>query len=317
MKTLLALALMAAPALADTAAAVNTRIGPGYQRFAATTATLADAAGDTCARDVLIPLFNDAFDAWIAVAHIRIGPVEDAGRGLAIAFWPDTRGTGKRVLDELTQGTAPLDGFERQSVAARGLFALERLLYDPAYSSARGCDVIVAASEDLARMAAAILEEWYPFAGLMLSAGTAENHRFLTREEATQAIYTQIVTGLAFNADMRLGRPMGSFDHPRPERAEARLSQRSLRNLRLSLAAIEADALSLKPDIPRTFKAMEKARRFADRMDDADFAGVADPAGRLKLEILRQQLLAVSDAVEDEIGGALGVGTGFNAADGD
>ncbi|WP_136682494.1 imelysin family protein [Falsirhodobacter xinxiangensis] len=317
MKTLLALVLMAAPAFADTATVVNARIGPGYQRFAATAAELADTAADTCAREVLIPLFNDTFDAWIAVAHIRIGPVEDDGRGLAIAFWPDTRGTGKRVLDELTQGTAPLDGFERQSVAARGLFALERLLYDPAYSSARGCEVIGAAATDLQRMSGAILEEWYRFAGLMLTAGAPGNHRFLTREEATQAIYTQIMTGLAFNADMRLGRPMGSFDHPRPERAEARLSQRSLRNLRLSLAAIEADALSLKPDIPRTFQAMEKARRFADRMDDPDFADAATPEGWLKLEILQQLIHAVIEAAQNEIGGALGIGAGFNTTDGD
>lgn len=317
MKTLFALVLMAAPAFADTAAVVNTRIGPGYQRFAAAAGELADSARDTCARDVLIPLFNDVFDAWIAVGHIRIGPVEDEGRGLAIAFWPDTRGTGKRVLDELAEGTAPLDGFERQSVAARGLFALERLLYDPAYSSARGCEVIVATAADLERMADAIHDEWYRFAGLMLSAGAPGNHQFLSRNEAVQAIYTQIVTGLAFNADTRLGRPMGSFDHPRPERAEARLSQRSLRNLRLSLAAIEADALSLKPDIPRTFKAMEKARALADRLDDPDFSDVATPAGRLKLEILQQTIRAVIEAAEDEIGGALGVGAGFNAADGD
>lgn len=317
MKALAALLLMTAPAFADMAAVVGTRIGPGYERFAAATQLLADTAAGTCSVEAIIPRYHEAFDAWIAVAHFRIGPVEEDGRGLAIAFWPDPRGATEKGLGQLMASAAPLDAdsFARQSVAVRGLFALDRLLF--VRSDARGCALVRAVTRDLDRMADEILAEWHGFARLLITAGEQGNTRFLTQDEAVQAVYTQIITGLEFNADTRLGRPMGTFERPRPERAEAHLSGRSLRNLRLSLAAIEGDMLALKPDIPHTFIQMDRARAQAQQMTDTDFSGVASPEGRLKLEILQQTIHRVRDAAVDEIAPALGVNAGFNAADGD
>ncbi len=47
------------------------------------------------------------------------------------------------------------------------------------------------------------------------------------------------------------------------------------------------------------------------------FAGVADPQGHLKVEILQQAVTAVRDTALAELGPELDVGIGFNAADGD
>lgn len=316
MKFLIALVLMVAPAFADSAAVLNTRLWPGYDRFAQTTRELSQAAMRTCAPDTLHAPFNSAFDAWMAVAHFRIGPVETDGRGLAIAFWPDTRGTTARGLAQLIAGDVP-ENFSAQSVAVRGFFAMERLLYDADLQGPQKCELTRAVALDLARMAAEIRTEWPEFAAQLQTAGASGNTRFLSRAEATQAVFTQIVTGLEFNADTRLGRPMGTFERPRPERAEARLSSRSLRNLRLSLAAIEADIIALKSDIPRTFTAMERVRHMVDRLEDPSFAGAQTPAGRLKLEALQQTIHYARDVVMAEIAPALGISAGFNAADGD
>jgi predicted lipoprotein len=114
-----------------------------------------------------------------------------------------------------------------------------------------------------------------------------------------------------------LGRPLGTFDRPRPERAEARLSGRALQNVTVSLAALRDMALALSPDSPKTAAAFDRAITLTVSLDDPGLQGVADPQGWLKVEILQQSVQATRDAALAEIGPALGVGIGFNAADGD
>ncbi|MCB1403259.1 MAG: signal peptidase, partial [Rhodobacteraceae bacterium] len=64
-----------------------------------------------------------------------IGPSETGA--LSIAFWPDDRGFTARTLAGLIAAEDPIAGdpagYGEVSIAARGLFALEMLLYDPAF----------------------------------------------------------------------------------------------------------------------------------------------------------------------------------------
>lgn len=320
-RLLAAFLLLAAPARADVAEAVREAILPGYAAFAESTAALAGAAAESCEAEALRPAFHAAFDAWIGVAHLRLGPVEEEGRALAIAFWPDPKGLGAKAQAGLLAGDPALlepERFAQQSVAARGLMALERLLYPAGAPEADPCPLIRATAADLARIAAAISAEWRAgYARLLLDPGGEGNTRFLTGTEARQAIFTQIGAGLEFLAEQRLGRPLGSFDRPRPERAEAVASGRSLRNIRLSLAAMRALAEALAPDSPRTLAAFDRAIAQAGALDDPVLAGVAEPQGRLRVEILQQSVRAIRDAALAEMAPALGVGFGFNAQDGD
>ena len=314
----LALCLLAPPAMADVAQVVTDHIRPGYARFATATADL--AALDSCDTATLQPAFQTAFDAWMGVSHLHLGPVEDHGRGLAIAFWPDPKSLGAKAQRGLMTGDpAALTParFAEQSVAARGLMGLERLLYPVAAAPADPCPLIHATASDLARMAAEVDAGWGPFGDLLLTAGQSGNTTFLTDTEARQAMFTQLATGLEFLADQRLGRPLGSFDKPRPERAEARASARSLRNVALSLAALRDLAATLHPDSPLTLAAFDRAMALAARLDDPALQGVADPQGRLKVEILQQAVTAIRETALTEIVPALDVGLGFNALDGD
>ena len=90
---------LAAPALADVDAALNDHILPGYARFAEATKDLAQAAATDCDAEALAPVFHAAFDAWMPVADIRLGPSETGA--LSIAFWPDARGFTPRTLARL------------------------------------------------------------------------------------------------------------------------------------------------------------------------------------------------------------------------
>jgi hypothetical protein len=321
MRLALALCCLATPLFAGVEEAVEDHVLPAFDGFAAETAALAEAARDDCTAAALRPAYQRAFDSWMGVAHLGFGPLEAQGRGLAIAFWPDSRGSVAKTVASLLRDTdaavASPEAFAEVSVAGRGLFALERLLYDTDYGSGDyACRYVQALAEDLARMGAALRRDWTEEAALLTGAGG--NATYLSEREAASALYTALVTALDFTAAQRLGRPLGSFERPRPERAEARRSDRARRNVVLSLMATRALARTLaETEIPATEAAFAAALEAAEALEDANFAEVADPVGRLKVEILQQRVEAARSAVAAEIGAALGLAQGFNSADGD
>jgi uncharacterized protein len=318
MRAILLALLLATPAAADTADVVLNHIRPGHAAFAGSARAL--AALDTCDVQLLRPAFHQAYDDWLRVSHLRFGPAEEEGRGLAILFWPDPKGLGwksqRRLLSEDPATLTP-DALARLSIAARGLSGLERLLYPPDDLDADPCPLIRASAEDLSRMATALEQEWGAYGDLLLTAGEPGNQRFLAKDEATQVLFTQLAAGLDFIADRRLGRPLGILELPRPDLAEARASQRALRNVTLSLQALRDLAAQLAPNSPKTLAAFDHAIELAVALDDPVFDGLSDPAGWLKVEILQQAVRATRAAALAEIGPALGVGLGFNALDGD
>lgn len=317
----LALMLIATPALADFPETVQRHILPGYKALAESTAALAAQAEKTCDVAALQPAYHAAYDAWMLVQHLRFGPVETDGRGLSILYWPDPKALGAKAQKGLLAGDpAKLTpaAFAEQSVAARGLLSLERLLYPAEPLTADPCPLIRATATDLAATSAKVFEEWQGgFAETLITAGEVGNKVYLTRPEARQVLFTQVVTGLEFLDDQRLGRPLGDFDAPHPERAEARASGRSARNVLLSLQALRQMVETLTPDAPKTVAAFDHAIHLAETLDDPAFAGIADPGKRLKVEILQQAVDHVRELVMSELAPELDVGIGFNAADGD
>ena len=312
---------LATPALADFEQTLSDHILPGYAAFAASTQALSDAAAKNCKTDSLKPAFHTAYDAWAAVQHLRFGPAEADGLSVAIAFWPDPKGSGAKSQRALLQGDpsqlTPAH-FPDQSVAARGLTGLERLLYPAEALPADPCALIQATTLDLARMAKIINDNWInTYSTTILTAGDLGNTTFQTRPEVRQTLFTQIVSALEFDKDQRLGRPLGTFDKPRPERAEAVASARSQRNVLISLQSLRAMVVTLTPDASLTLTGFDHAIKLAETLDDPAFAGVATPQGHLKVEILQQAISALTDTVVAELGPELDVGIGFNAADGD
>ncbi|SFB12642.1 hypothetical protein SAMN05421688_3089 [Poseidonocella pacifica] len=327
MRLLLALALLCPlTAQAGVKDVVDGHVLPGTARFAKATAQLDVAASADCTAEAIRPAWNDAYDAWLGISHLQLGPIEAKGRALAIAFWPDTRGLVPRALGSLIAAEDPIasneESFGEVSVAARGLIAMERLLYDEDFAYDAGeyeCNLVRAITHDLSRMAVEIDTEWREdFSRTLLTAGEPGNDTFLTSREADQALYTALLTGLEYNADQRIGRPLGSFDRPRPTRAETWRAGRSLRNVTLSLEALN-DLTEKFADTDTTWTglAFADALSVAVDLDDPIFRGVEEPAGWLKVEILQQRIELVESSVEGEIGAALGLAAGFNSGDGD
>ncbi|WP_170763775.1 imelysin family protein [Ruegeria lacuscaerulensis] len=314
------------PILSDT---VEAHILPGFAALSDATATLTQAAQTDCApgSPQLRAAFHKAFDDWISVSHLRFGPTEVQDRAFALAFWPDTKGFTPKALTGLiaTEDTAVRspEAFAETSIAGRGFFALEQMLYDPRFSEqgseAYRCALVQAIAADIDGNASAINTDWASYATALTQPGGDSPYR--SDDEAMQELYKALITGLEFTSDTRLGRPMGIFHRPRPSRAEARRSERSLRHVELSLAALRELAIRLSADHPGIAAdlddAFAKAITRAQSLDDPSFADVATPQGRLRVEALQQSISDIRAIASAELGPTLGISAGFNSLDGD
>ncbi|WP_138468982.1 imelysin family protein [Poseidonocella sp. HB161398] len=308
--------------------AVEDHIQPGFDALAERSDALVAAAASTCDPQdpALRAAFNDAWDAWIRMSHLRFGPTEVENRAFSFGLWPDARGFIPKTLQGLVDSADPAvddpAAFHDVSIAAHGFTALEFMLYDPQFADAGeyGCKLVRAIAADIATTARLIADDWHgPYAEGLRHPGPDTPYR--SEAEALAALYTQVTTGLQFTEEARLGRPMGEFDRPRPARAEARRSGRSVRHVELSLEGTEALAMILAQDAPEDAEALRKVydRAYVTlaRLGDPALGEVADPMGRFRVETVQQRVGDVLEDVKEHVGGPLGLTQGFNSQDGD
>lgn len=321
-------------AIAERAAGLH--IAPAYERLVEATAALEAPAGD-CDAEALRVGFHAAYDAWMGAQHIAFGPVEADSHRFAIAFWPDTRGFVDKSLDRLIAARDPVvgdaEGFAKVSVAARGLTALETLLFDEDHGAdfsgeegAYRCRLVQAIARDLAHTSAAVLEGWRGDRGyswVMASAGAPENRVYLAPKEPIRALFTSMDGALRTIEDLRLGRPLGSEDRPRPRRAETWRSGRSLRNIELSIAALrdlydKAFAGAVPQAEGEEIEAgFDHAARLAAEAPRPLLEAVAAPEKRAAIEALRKGVHRLNETLRKRLAPAMDVTLGFNAQDGD
>ena len=329
---------LAAPALADiteadfaakVARVVDSHVIPGFDALSEKADMLEAAADGNCAPDnaALRSAWNETFDAWLGVSHLRFGPTEVAERGFALAFWPDPRGATPRTLSKLIADQDPIgtdaDAYADMSVAARGFHAMEFLLFDEQLSAPDDagyhCNLVKTVAGDIANVSADLKDEWVAF-GAELKSPTADSV-FRTSEEAARTLFGSLSTGLQFNYEARLGRPMGTFERPRPRRAENRRSERSLRNVEVSTGAHRALALGFAEEGSELHAELAELFQVTldqiASLDDPAFAGVAEPIGRLRVEAVQTSIGDLREAVALRLGASLGIAAGFNALDGD
>jgi uncharacterized protein len=332
---LLTVVLAVAPVLANAQTAtisdiVDAHILPRFQTLADTSAHLATTAQNDCAvtSQSLQTAYTQAFDAWIDASHLRFGPTEVDDRAFALAFWPDSRGATPRSLTALLTDQDPViaspEDYAAVSIAARGFYAMEFLMYDDELADMGNaddhCTLIQTVTTDIATTSAAILDGWQTdYAARFRSPDVSGIYR--TGEEVLQELFKALTTGLQFTTETRLGRPLGTFERPRPTRAEAWRSGRSIRHVEHSLAALKDLALHLSSDDPelsvRIETSFERAATLLAELDDPIFAGVADPQTRFKVEVIQQSIDKIRALVQNELGPTLGVAAGFNSLDGD
>jgi predicted lipoprotein len=223
------------PVAADTRAAVEEHILPRYAAFAEAARALSDTAAVDCSASGMTNAYHSAYDTWMSISHIQFGPIETRGVALALAFWPDPKDrTGKAITLLLAEDVVPdSETFKDVSIAAQGFPALERLLTETQPDTAASCALKRAIARYIAEVAEDLNTDWQT--GYAAGFAMGDIPPFQTPAEARRALYTALSTSLVFIHDTRLGRPLGTFDRPRPNRAEARRSGRSQRHVVLSL----------------------------------------------------------------------------------
>ncbi|MGH1464096.1 MAG: imelysin family protein [Cognatishimia sp.] len=324
--------LLAPPALANekiVSRVLDDHVLPKFEALAAQATTLNDVAAMHCGPDTpeLRAAYAQTFDAWVLASHLRIGPSEAEDRAFAIAFWPDTKGFTAKGLNALLRDLNPAIydpvEFATLSIAVRGLYALEFLLFDPAFQAEATakyhCNLVQAITHEIQRNATEITWGWQRYQDTLRNPTAGGPYQ--TQADSLREVFKALHAGLQFTSDARLGRPLGTFDRPRPNRAEARRSKRSLRHVALSLSATYDLALLLSDSEPQVRKslmsAFDRALALAADLQDPDFSAVSDPSGRFRVEVLRQSVDRIREIVTSELAPALGVTTGFNALDGD
>lgn len=329
----IAVSLLPATAIAQDSMVANIidhHILPRFERLAAETDILAAVAATTC-DTTSVPLraaYGDAFDAWVSASHLRFGPTEVDDRAFALAFWPDSRGATPKALNRLIADQDPIVGdsedYSDMSIAARGFYAMEFVLYDPALSTSGNdeyrCALLRAIATDTSAVAQDIHDDWVnDYAARLTRLSATGTYR--STGEVLQELLKALSTGLEFTTETRLGRPLGTYDQPRPARAEAWRSERSERHVTRSLEALRelaadlaAGNAELAADLDTAF---DRALDRLARLDDPAFAGVADPISRLNVELIQQSAESIRTLVRERLGPELGVVVGFNSLDGD
>ena len=244
-------------------------------------------------------------------------------RAFALAFWPDPRGSTPKALAALIRDEDPSvyspDNFATVSVAARGFYALEFLLFDEQTSDTGNpeyiCALIKAISTDIAANSAAIFKDWASGYGDLIS--NAGNETYRSDVDAVRQLFTALSSGLEFTSEARLGRPMGTFEKPRPKRAEARRSERSLRHVVLSLKSTQQLAALISSDDVQIESAFAGAIQRAENLEDPTFTNVSNPQGRFRVEDLKQSIDRIRQLLAEKVGPRLGITAGFNSLDGD
>lgn len=306
---------------------VGQDILPGFSDLSRTTAKLAKAANISCTDPDLYRQFGDAFQAWARVSHLRFGPSEEQNRAFALAFWPDPRGKTPKALRKLLMTPdariPATEAFSEISIAARGFYALDHLLFDPEIAALaareRRCALVSAVARDMLATTRDLETAWQRHAPILINPGPHAPYR--TETEVLQVLFKSASTGLQFTADMRFGRPLGTFDKPRPKRAEAWRSGQSLSLIRQAVQGSGGLALQLAADTPdlaqRLDYALTRFDQSAAALNDPILAGVAQPQGRIRVEALLSELNIIRRLVDQDLGAHLGVTAGFNALDGD
>lgn len=320
--------------------AVDAVAVPAYARFGERAAALAKDAEAFCARppgDDPAPLrarFHESMDAWQSVQVVGYGPVEEFNRGQRIHFWPDKKNSGDRQMRQLIkEGKAEsLEGgrIAFASVAIQGLPALETLLFaEQGLSGPDGafrCRLVTAIGINLAHMGEAIVKAWDGPEGYRAKidqAGGPASPYVDHRQAASQA-FNAIHAHLEAVSEVKLAYPLGaSADMARKQKAESWRSERSLRNIRLNLAAVRAMAQAalvpeLTPDTAaQLMAAIDAAEASAAQVPGTLEAAIETEAGWKALGELKVKVKAIARVLEAKAGAELGLQVGFNALDGD
>ena len=281
--------------------------------------------------------YNGTCDAWATAQIVKTGPVSLFLRYDRFAYWPEARNVTQRTLDALLRANDPKEltpqTLAHDNVAAQGLTALERLLYDgdnpeaplKAPDGAWRAAVGKGIAANLSAIAKDVLSDWTAPDGVRaaIAANKPWKSIFADTQEAASLLLTDLVTAFRVMHDIKLLAVTGAnIDAAKPKSAEAWRSGRSQRDLKLNLDAAHAMEKPFAVGATAAHRArLETLFATADKAVaevPADLGeAAADAKRRPQVEAARLAIKAVQTEMAKTLPGDLGLVLGFNSLDGD
>ena len=335
----------AAQAARAVLAVVDRSIIPSYRALAeaadaqekAWTAFAANRAAGNI--ESLKAAYNATADAWARAQLVKTGPLSLFLRSERFAYWPEARNVTQRMLDALIASNDPKElepqTLLRDSVAAQGLTALERLLYDgnnaaqllkaPGKPGEWRTQIGQGIARNMSSIAKDVVSEWTAPDGVRAAIAANKSWKtiFADTPEAASLLLTDLVSAFRLMHDVKLLAVMGaSADVARPRVAESWRSGRSQRNLKLNLEAAQAMTKVWAETVPAAHRTkIDTLYAAALKAMDAAPADLgeaaADPTRRALVETARAGIKAVQVDIAAVLPADLGITLGFNSLDGD
>jgi predicted lipoprotein len=328
---LMLVVVVPARAADDTLARLVERfIVPHYQALSLTADAQEKAWAEFCAKpdamgfEALQRAYLATADSWSQIEFLRYGPIGDEFRAERLSYWPERKNATQKALVQLLakDGIADLapEFFIKTSVAAQGLPALERLLFDDKAQvemlngprKGRRCAVGQAIAWNIVMIARDVRLAW---SNDVVEAIANPD----TAKEATSRIATDFLSTFAYMRDSKL-RPLLGKDaaSARPALAEGWRSKRSKRALTLNLeTALGVAKMIMAGKEGSTPQTITTALGLAEALPDDFGKAAGDVKQRQQFFLLLDALAAARDKAHDEIPPVLGVTVGFNSQDGD
>ena len=325
-------------------ATVEGHIRPAYGRMAKASKNLALIMQAACRTDegvrtpTITKSFMDVAKAWVAVQHIRFGPVTKENRYERIAYWPDPKNLTSRqmsvVLAERDPTVIEAGTLAKKSIALQGLTALERLMTmappEDREEAAFRCAYAQAITDNLVEITSAVETDWSDDKDFVraLAAPGPENPIYRDHREAALEVMKSISVGLEFLKRRKLEAPLGqTIEKARPKRAELWRSGTTLEALYTNFetlmqlyvsSGISAYVKEVDERLDTTLMTSYEQALVTLKAVDKPFSEAAkDKVLRPKLDYVRVLAEDLSLRSSANLANRLGLSLGFNALDGD
>lgn len=269
----------------------------------------------------------ETMQAWMPMQGVTKGPIIELDLSWSVQFWPDKKNITGRKIDQLLQSPqADWSALQisEQSVAVRGLGALELLLFEQQLN-AKNCSLATAISTHLAENSEIIADTWSEqYAPKLLQQSKIEKQQ--------KAIELGLVAELSHQLSFinkKFAMPTGnglSSGQTRPYQAEAWRSQSSMLQLKASYQSLQRYFLqAVKPLLlqeNQPYLAISIEDTFSELLTSWPAEAslkklLSDKSGLKKLYRSKMSMDKLSYQLQEELPIALNIVVGFNATDGD
>lgn len=327
-------------------AAVEGFIRPGYDAFRDSAGIMADKMATLCEapskenHQAATSAFRDAVTDWANIEVVRTGPIIEEYRFERILFYPDRKSTGLKqvqsVLVEADETATDPSTLAVKSVAMQGFGALEFVLAGTGSEKLAGdkqsfrCRYGAAIAGNIANIAGQVADIWNAPDGLakIWQEPGPDNPVFRNGGEAITALLGILVHGAEMVRDQRIETFYKGPDKAKfPKQGLFWRSENTWPSIKSNLEGLSAllevsglEELLPEKDRPIIAATQEKLKgmiALASEMSADLQRAVTDETEHKKLDQLLADGKAVILMLNDGIGGALGLSSGFSFADGD